>query len=184
MVDMVKNSVKCAYQECKSEFDVCIDGAPLAHLDTFIIGCPKCGKSLAIKVIEKDEGDVGVVTPPMVVVVKAQIAKDKVETKVGEKVEPKTTFLTQCIYADCKKAFALNFDAALREDTTFNVNCPNCKRTNFLKFSASTEKVESIPVVETTSDKPKIKLDLHTKKQDSLFSKFVNFINTFKYTEE
>lgn len=54
---MLKNIVKCAYKECEESFYTELDESKLEVGETYIIGCPKCGKPIAIDVCEDTAGE-------------------------------------------------------------------------------------------------------------------------------
>jgi hypothetical protein len=55
--------VKCPYKECGEVFSIGFDESQLDAGDTYLMNCPKCGKSIAIDVYEAKIEDMPTVDP-------------------------------------------------------------------------------------------------------------------------
>jgi hypothetical protein len=51
---MVENLVKCVFKDCAEIFCVEISDSLWMNGDTYVFGCPKCGKSLAFDLEESE----------------------------------------------------------------------------------------------------------------------------------
>ncbi len=60
---MIKNLVQCVFKECGESFCVEISDSLWKRGDTFIFGCPKCGKSLAFDLKEAIDSSPPIVGP-------------------------------------------------------------------------------------------------------------------------
>ncbi|RQW77034.1 MAG: hypothetical protein EHM14_15290 [Methanothrix sp.] len=54
--------VKCPYKECGEVFNIRFDESLLKAGETYLMNCPRCGKSIAIDVYEKEIEDIPTVS--------------------------------------------------------------------------------------------------------------------------